>query len=288
MSKPKEKPHFFILSGYPGVFVFIKNSKNVLLKPYLSQFLHRYGQLVDGGCSFHNLFKTWIPSDFSGTARFIQISRLMMEENLSSCCKLELTLTSLLKFHENLPPLIQRRAKESLIQFWTRIFSNTEQVQTHLRIQSKRKSNQMRSALLGCHCASQSRTISPLFEKHGGPSTALDSGCGSGRGRRRVTFHVSHPGWLSARQRCWPAVGPSTSITPRSPSRIQQGPTLAGVGRFGRSDEAHPFSRPTPFNLGMSLKLHDWCSITTLRSSKAIKPSSSGPLNEGFAPSFTT
>ena len=47
LSKPKEKPHFFIMSGYPGVFVFIKNSKNVLLKSYLSQFLHRYGQLVD-------------------------------------------------------------------------------------------------------------------------------------------------------------------------------------------------------------------------------------------------
>ncbi|MDB2569063.1 hypothetical protein N9X52_01745 [Candidatus Poseidonia alphae] len=47
LSKPKEKPHFFIMPGYPGVFLFIKNSKNVLLKPYLSQYLHRHGQLVD-------------------------------------------------------------------------------------------------------------------------------------------------------------------------------------------------------------------------------------------------
>ncbi|MEC8548075.1 MAG: hypothetical protein VXY31_02015, partial [Candidatus Thermoplasmatota archaeon] len=47
LSKPKEKPHFFIMPGYPGVFLFIKNSKNVLLKPYLSQFLNRYGQIID-------------------------------------------------------------------------------------------------------------------------------------------------------------------------------------------------------------------------------------------------
>lgn len=47
LSKPKEKPHFFIMSGYPGVFLFIKNSKNVLLKSYLSQYLHRHGLLVD-------------------------------------------------------------------------------------------------------------------------------------------------------------------------------------------------------------------------------------------------
>jgi hypothetical protein len=47
LSKPNERPHFFIMSGYPGVFVFIKNSKNVLLKPYFSQFLHRYGRFVD-------------------------------------------------------------------------------------------------------------------------------------------------------------------------------------------------------------------------------------------------
>lgn len=47
LSKPNERPHFFIMSQYPGVFVFVKNSKNVLLKPYLSQFLHQYGQLVD-------------------------------------------------------------------------------------------------------------------------------------------------------------------------------------------------------------------------------------------------
>ena len=44
---PRRSLAFFIMSGYPGVFVFIKNSKNVLLKPYLSQYLHRHGQLVD-------------------------------------------------------------------------------------------------------------------------------------------------------------------------------------------------------------------------------------------------
>ena len=76
-----------------------------------------------------------------------------------------------------------------------------------------------------CHFL-KSRTISPLFEKHGGPSTALDSGCGSEvEAVNELPDDVSHPGWLSARQRCWPA----DSITPRSPSEFNKDQLLQGL-----------------------------------------------------------
>ena len=44
-----EPHHVFmsVLEGFPGVFLFVKNSKEVLLRPYIHQFLHRYGQLID-------------------------------------------------------------------------------------------------------------------------------------------------------------------------------------------------------------------------------------------------
>jgi hypothetical protein len=44
-----QRRHVFlsVLEGFPGVFLFVKNSKEVLLKPYIHQFLHRHGQLID-------------------------------------------------------------------------------------------------------------------------------------------------------------------------------------------------------------------------------------------------
>lgn len=49
MQSVSEPRHVFlsVLENFPGVFLFVKNSKEVLLKPYIHQFLHRYGQLID-------------------------------------------------------------------------------------------------------------------------------------------------------------------------------------------------------------------------------------------------
>ena len=49
MQSVVEPHHVFlsVLEAFPGVFLFVKNSKEVLLRPYIHQFLLRYGLLLD-------------------------------------------------------------------------------------------------------------------------------------------------------------------------------------------------------------------------------------------------